>query len=215
MMLLASHIRLFFIIVLVAGGFLLSGCIKATSPATRFYVLNPLDSDVDIVSNIDLKGKLSVEISSVHLPQYLERPQIVTRSGGNRLELAEFDQWGGNLRKNMIRVLAKNLSQVLATPDIVIFPNRTAVPPHFRVELEVMQFERDADGKVKFSVQWRLARSGNRKPLVIRITDLVSPRVPPEAGFEYTVKAMSTLVGELSQIIGQEILNQVQARSDP
>ena len=55
---------------------------------------------------------VAVVVASVRLPQYLERPQIVTRSGDNRLQLAEFDQWGGNLYQDMTRVLAQNLARL-------------------------------------------------------------------------------------------------------
>ncbi|MCP4044155.1 MAG: hypothetical protein GY731_19745, partial [Gammaproteobacteria bacterium] len=110
------------IMVLVAG--LLSGCITTDTPNTRFYVLNPLEPDAGQVVGDGAKGTLAVEVASLRLPQYLERPQIVTRSGKNRLELAEYHQWGGNIRKNMVRVMAKNLSQILATPNIAISPHR-------------------------------------------------------------------------------------------
>ncbi|MDY7035801.1 MAG: ABC-type transport auxiliary lipoprotein family protein, partial [Thermodesulfobacteriota bacterium] len=105
-------------LVVVLTGTLLSGCISTTTPNTKFYVLNPLDSGISLVSKTECYGLLSLEVASLRLPQYLERPQIVTRSSENRLDLAEFHQWGGNLRKNMIRVLGKNLSQLLATPNI-------------------------------------------------------------------------------------------------
>jgi len=114
----------------------------------------------------------------------------------------------------MIRVLAKNLSQLLATPNIAISPHRPPDPPDFRVELEIMQFERDSNGQVRLSAQWRLSRGSDRKPLTTQITDLASPVVPSKRDFEHTVSAMSTLFGELSQIIGQEILKQIRGELD-
>ncbi len=203
------------VLVFVLAGSFLSGCITPSLHTTRFYVLNPLDSSAGLVSDTDRKGPLSVEVASLRLPQYLERPQIVTRSSENRLELAEFHQWGGNLRKNMIRVLAGNLSQLLATPDIAISPHGPPAPPDFRVELEVMQFERDSHGQVRLSVQWRLSRGSDRRPLMTRITHLASPDVQTGTDFEHTVSVMSTLMGELSQIIGRTILEHVHGRSDP
>jgi len=205
--------RLVFVFVL-AGGFL-TGCVTTTTPAARFYVLNPLTPGAGLASDAGLNGELSVEVASLRLPQYLERPQIVTRSSGNRLELAEFDQWGGNLRKNMTRVLAKNFSQVLATPNIAIAPHRPPIPPDFLVELEVMQFERDSHGQVRLSTQWRLSRGKDRMPLATHMTDLSSATVPAGPDFEHTVSAMSNLLGELSQIIGREIVKNVNRSSDP
>ena len=196
-----------FLVFLLAGG-LLSGCVKSSTPVTRFYVLNPINSDTSLVSESERKGLLSVEVASLRLPQYLERPQIVTRSGGNRLELAEYNQWGGNLRKNMMRVIAKNLSQLLSTPNIAISPHRPPKPSDFYIELEVMKFERDSEGQVRFSTQWRLSRGRDRKSLATQITNLISPTVHSMSDFDQTVSAMSALVGELSQIIAQEILKQ-------
>ena len=131
MRLLLFQTRMFLVFLLVGG--LLSSCVKSSTPVTRFYVLNPINSDTSLVSESERKGLLSVEVASLRLPQYLERPQIVTRSGGNRLELAEYHQWGGNLRKNMMRVIAKNLSQLLGTPNIAISPHRSPKPSDFHI----------------------------------------------------------------------------------
>jgi uncharacterized lipoprotein YmbA len=197
---------------LVLAGSLLGGCSSSTR-ATRFYVLNPLDPGPALVSGTDHSEALSVEVAALHLPQYLERPQIVTRSSENRLELAEFHQWGGNLRKNMMRVLAKNLSQLLDTPHIAISPYRPRVSPHFRVELEVMRFERDPDGQVRLSTQWRLSDGRDGRSLITQMTDLVSPKIARGSDMGETVSAMSGLVGELSRIIGQAVLRAFRGRS--
>ncbi len=199
--------QLLLVAALVLG--LLSGCIKNPPIPTRFYVLTPLDQGASLVSQAE--HPLSVEIVSLGLPQYLEKPQIVTRSSGNQLELAEYHQWGGNLRKNMIRVIAQNLSQLLATPDISMAPFRPPLPPDFGVQMEVMQFERTSHGQVQLSVQWRLSRGKDRKTLKIQMTDLVSPVIPDLKAFEPTVSAMSLLLGELSRIIAREILHQAPA----
>lgn len=206
-----SRIRLALVLFLTGG--LLSGCTPNAPAPTRFYVLNPLDPGISLISRTDPNSTLSVEVASLRLPQYLERPQIVTRSGQNRLELAEYHQWGGNLRKNMMRVLAKNFSQLLGTPNVAISPYRPPIPPDFLVELEVMQFERDFHGQVRLSTQWRLSRGKGGMPLATRITDLDSPKLPAEPGFEKTVSAMSALMGELSQIIAGEILQYVNGTS--
>ncbi len=190
-------------------GSLLSGCLPSGIPPTRFYVLDPFDSGISLVKDADQIPPLSIEIVSLRLPQYLERPQIVTRSNGNQLELAEFHQWGGNLRKNMTRVLAKNLSWLLDTPDISVYPRDPQIPSDFRIGLEVMRFERDPDGKVRLSSQWRLSRGKDRKPLATKITELESPTLPAGSDFGQTVSVMSGLMGELSKIIGQEILKHI------
>ena len=190
----------------VLAGSLLAGCVFSGSPATRFYILSPMAFDTSLSRDEDRTEPLSLEVASIRLPQYLERPQIVTRISGSRLRLAENHQWGGNLRKNMMRVLAKNLSDLLDTPNIAISPYRPRRPPDYLVDLEVMRFERDPDGHVRFSVQWRLSRGKDREPLSANMIELESPKVRTGSGMEPTVAAMSRLLGELSRIIGKEIV---------
>ncbi|MBI5185847.1 MAG: membrane integrity-associated transporter subunit PqiC [Nitrospinae bacterium] len=200
------QIRLILTLALISAGGILSGCLATNAPDTKFYVLTPLGNAAALDAGSGSSGRLSVEVVSLRLPQYLERPQIVTRSSGNRLELAEFHQWGGNLGKDMARVLAKNLSRLLGTPNIAMAPHRPLAPPDFRIDLEVMQFEKDYNGRVVLSVQWRLSRGSDQRLLEARITDLASPAAIAEKDYERTVAAMSELFGELGKIIGEAIL---------
>ena len=188
------------------AGILLSGCISANYTDTRLYILNPMDSGDSLVTEPKQGDSLHVEVVSLRLPQYLERPQIVTRTSENRLKLEEFHQWGGNLRKNMIRVIAKNLSQLLATPNITCTPNRSSTPQDFRIILEVMYFEKRYDNKVHLSVQWRLLCGKTGISLTTQITNLSSTTINTGSNLENTVSEMSTLIGELSEIIGEEII---------
>jgi len=78
-----------------------------------------------------------------------------------------------------------------------------------------LQFERDSRGQVRLSAQWRLSQGKDRKLLKTQITELASPVVQTGPDFEYTVSAMSILFGELSQIIGREILKYEHLKPDP
>jgi uncharacterized protein len=190
------------------------GCVSSGDP-TRFYVLNPMDPGPTVLKGEPSKAPLSLEISALRLPQYLERPQIVTRASPSRLDLAEFHQWGGNLRKDMLRVMAKNLSQFLATPHISISPHSPQVPPDFRLEMEVMKFERDPGGKVRLSIQWSLTAARDAKLLSAQITELESPSVTLGPDMEPTVTAMGLLWGELSRIIAEAVWKHASGRAVP
>ena len=48
------------------------GC-ASSGDLTRFYVLNPLDPGPTLVRGAPPKAPLSIEISALRLPQYLER----------------------------------------------------------------------------------------------------------------------------------------------
>jgi len=207
-------------LVVILAGILFSGCL-GTNPVTptRFYVLTPAQYDNRLVSKT--KGgnsqapKISLEIAALRLPQYLEKPQIVTRTSENQLELAEYHQWGGNLRKNMTRVFARNMSILLSTPHVSVTPFHPSTPSDFRIEVDVMQFEADSTGQVILSAQWRLFRGRSGKPLSTRISDLKSPELKAPMDVGQTVTAMGELLGEFCVILGQEILIHVQETKAP
>ena len=186
---------------------LLSGCLGTHPVKTnQLYVLNPVEETKSLVKGMEGLPLLSVEITSLRLPQYLEKPQIITRSHQNQLIMAEYHQWGGNLRKNMIRVMAQNISRLLDTPKVSMAPFRPSPAPDFCVDVEVMGFEADGLGQVKFSAQWRLG--GNGKTLTTRMTTLETPVQGGSLDFDPIVLAMGSLVGDFCQIIAQEILEQ-------
>ncbi len=194
---------------LAAALLLLTACAGGGAPpAPRYYVLTP----VSVANVVEGQSTLSIELVSLRLPHYLERPQIVTRSASNRLVLNDWHQWGGNLRKEMTHVLARNLSERLGTPDVAVAPFSAAGSPDARVALEVMQFERGPDGRVQLSVQWRIT-GANARPLQTRFTDLLSETVHAPADFDGTVAAMSALLGELSRIIADAIRTHLPPRA--
>ncbi len=208
------------ILVVILTGSFFSGCL-GTNPVTptRFYVLNPAQYETSLVpktNGTDLyPQKISLEIVSLRLPQYLEKPQIVTRTSENRLELAEYHQWGGNLRKNMNRVLARNMSALLSSPHVAVAPFRHSTSPDFRVEVDVMQFEADSTGLVRLSAQWRLFSGKDGKSLATRISDIESPKPQGSQDVEQIVAAMGEVLGEFCVIMGQEILTHVPGNPTP
>lgn len=130
--------------------FLLGGC--ADTPPTRFYVLSATS---DQVASVPGKG-IAIGIGPVTLPQYLNRPQIVTRISGNRLDFAEFDQWGGDLNDNVTRVLAANLSSLLKTDRVSLYPWKDEAPIDEQVTIDVVNFEQDVDGSSVLTAYWSI-----------------------------------------------------------
>ncbi len=137
----------------------LGGC--SNTPPTRFYVLSAMADQAPAVPG---KGT-AIGIGPVTLPQYLNRPQIVTRIGGNQLAFAEFDQWGGDLNDNVTRALAANLSSLLKTDRVSLYPWKDEAPIDYQVTIDVVSFEQDVDGSSVLTAYWSIVdpRSGKAK----------------------------------------------------
>ena len=100
---------------------LLSAC--ARTPAARYYVLAGPDAAVAGERTGPLIG-----LGPVNLPSYLDRPQIVTRAGDSRLELATTQRWAEPFAESFRRALFDQLAA--ARPDVRLlnYPWKSTAP---------------------------------------------------------------------------------------
>ncbi len=147
----------------------LAGC--ATSTPARFYVLAPADLEP---SGAPLRD-LVLGIGPVRLADHLERPQLISREGGNRLQVEEFERWGGTLEANIIWVLAENLSRGLGTGSVVTYPWERALDPRFQVVLDIREFEPVRAGDVRLTALWRILGRDGEVLLVVRKSVIAEP----------------------------------------
>ena len=192
------------ILVTLTSGLLLSACLTS-GPATRFYSLIPVAG----TSTVRLSGKpVTLVVKDVRLPLYLDRPQIVTRSEGSRLQFSEFEQWGGNLRDEMTRLMAENLGKQLEGARVITAPHLLSVPPDYRLEVDVLGFEHVSTGLVRLSARWTLMRGQDASILSSSEVILTSQPLGSAPAYETLVSAMSATYGELARAIANDVLSQ-------
>ena len=188
---------------------LVAGCGK-TEPS-RFYVLSyGHDQDGGAASTTAREG-VGIGVGPVELPQYLDRPHVVTRSSDNKLELAEFDQWGGNLEDNFGHVLAENLSFELSTDRVSVYPWKASALIEYQVTVQVTAFEVDGEGDCQLDVRWSIVDQEARQVLVMARSSY-REKVGPEGGgpegitgYEAVAAAMSRNVADLGRDIAAKI----------
>jgi uncharacterized lipoprotein YmbA len=180
----------------------LAGC--ADSQPTRFYTLSGLAAESGEALPA-LAPDLTVGVGPVTLPPYLDRPQLVTRAGSNRMILADFDSWAEPLQGLFARVLADNLALLLGTDDVVLLPQRRPMPLNYQVEVDVTRFDVDTAGNANLDARWwlydrreRLLRSGRST-----ITE------PAQVGdYAAAAAALSRALGAMSTEIARAIADQ-------
>ena len=185
---------------------LLSACMGggATTP-TRYYLVDPVEYSSESVKSV---RPLSIEILDLHIPQYLERFQIASRSSESRLEFSDDNQWGENLRKNLLRSMARNLSRLLSTIDVGTPLNRSSSLPDYRVQIHIEQFEQDIDNKVKLIARWQLLSGEQSESLGVFSAELQSEQTIEKDNYDQMISAMRQLYGELSERIADTIVVQ-------
>lgn len=187
------------LIALAAVLALAGGC--SSVPATRSYLLSATAAAPAEMA----ATPLAVVVKDLTLPQYLDRSQIVTRGGGHRIQIVEHELWAGNLRQDMMRVLVENLGRVLASERVVAASNALRLQPDFRVEVDVLRFERGADGRVELAARWWLTRGSDGLLLASPTQTLFGAPLGEGASYEALVASMSAVYGELAQAIARSI----------
>ncbi len=188
---------------LLVASILLTGCVTAPTQPSRIYLLAPLP-EVEAASPVRDTGKRSsVRLAEVGLPKYLDRPQIVSRAAGNRLELAEFDRWAEPLEENIARVLAENLSYLLAEQAIMVHRGRLDRRTDYVLRLDIVRMERNPDGKVHLKAHWSVSQPGGGGAALPRTSDIRAPITG--SGHSGIVTATSRALGTLSKEIAAGI----------
>lgn len=178
-----------------------AGCSR-TAPA-RFYLLNDLQGIPEAVAPKATGGPcLTLGIGPVEIPDYLDRPQIVTQVGPNELHLGDFDQWAEPLEKTFMRTLADNLASLLCVNEVVYYPSeRSGVD--FQVLVTVTRFQGLPDGSVVLSAQWQVLRGGRGEVLVRNRTTILERTEGP--GYASLVAAQSKALAKLSSEIAEAV----------
>ncbi len=170
--------------------------------ATKYYLIDPVEYDA---LNFTSDKPLAIEIIDVHIPQYLERFHMATRIGENRLKFSESNQWGENLRKNLMRTLSRNLSRLMSTQDIGTPLNRSSSSPDYRVQVYIEQFELGIDQRVSLAARWQISSTDSMEPLAIYKEEMLGSEVE-QNNYEHMVTSMRQLYGELSLKVAESIL---------
>jgi uncharacterized lipoprotein YmbA len=179
---------------------LTAGCSALSSQPdlTRYYSLTPIESRRPMPVGYDL----SVGIGPVTVPDHLE-DQLVTRLADEEVVISDTDRWSEPLRDGVSGVLRQNLTRLLGTQRIFIYPWDPKIPPDWAVTLEILQFERTAKGTADLKARWSIGQGSNRAPVVIREAVVSQPieGTDPRA----TVSALSAALNNLSQQIAMDI----------
>jgi len=100
----------------------LSAC-AGKSASSKYYVLSPLPQ-----SKLSGADGTAIGVFPVSMPDYLDRPQIVTRVSENEIKLDEFSRWAEPLKESFYTVLVDNLSTLLSNEKIIKTSHNLGTP---------------------------------------------------------------------------------------
>ena len=193
--------RLILITSLGAYLLFLGGCGGPRTKNSQFYLLSSL-ADTESIDPVE-RGSVSVAIGPLQLADHLNRAEIVTRVGENELELAEFHRWAGSITDHLPKVLAENLSVLLATERIDTYPWSSPTPADYQVTIDITRFDGEVGGDVIMRARWMILGDGGGTLLSMKQSSL---RESAEGNdYPALVAAKSRMLVELSRQIASEI----------
>lgn len=178
-----------------------SGCISASdSPTPKFYMLsNTAENQINKKTNTTFDAL--VGIGPIKIPEYQNRPQIVTQGKEKMLKIAQFDRWGESLDIGLGHLIREDLTGIFPNAKFTLYPWDSSINVKYQVIVEVVRLDSDLNNDLSFAVQWTVIDSENKKIVIIKNTEFSQPIIPQNySGLAQTLsKACSVLSGEIAE----------------
>jgi uncharacterized protein len=182
-------------------GALLFGC--AGSPPARYYTLHPLQGPGEFTERKESSGSRVILVGPIRFPDYLNRPEVVTRTVQNRIHFSEFNLWAGSLPEDFANALIDSLSALLAKESVILLANRTRPGVvDYQLMMEVLHFEGPLGGNVSLVARWTIVKVKDKEWLFVQSSHISEPSGP---GYEAFVEAQSRALERLSREIAEAI----------
>jgi uncharacterized lipoprotein YmbA len=179
---------------------LAAGCLGGPTPEPQYFTLSsPAGAGT---APLAARPELGLVLGQVDLPRYLDRAELVTRSGAHGLRVWNGVRWGGSLRTDVQRVVADDLSRLLGTARIAVYPAEARFPVDYRVLLELLEFGSAPGHPVALRARWTLA-GGDGRAVAVGATEV--EQQPASASWEDYVAAHGAALGALTRELAERI----------
>ena len=180
---------------------MLSGC--ASSPPVHFYQLSA-EAVADGSGPATVGPELRIAVGPLSLPEVVDRPQFVVRSGPNQVTMIDEHRWAESLKGEIPRVIADNLSRLLTTGQVWAYPQNATGSFDYRVLVDIQRFESTPGQMAAIDALWTIQRPS--KEGVVSKTGRSSVQQPMAGqGYDMLVAAHSRALAAISREIAEAI----------
>ena len=141
-------------LVLAACASFAAGC--GTSPTPQFYTLSVDAASGAAGTTPDLP---SIAVGAVTVPDTVDRPQLVIRTGANEVRRVESHRWASPIKTELPRVLAGNLSRISGNQRVFAHPESASLNADYRLLVDFQRFDGTPGGEVALDAVWTLVES--------------------------------------------------------
>ena len=190
---------------LIACAMFTAGC-SARGAVPTEYVLASVTADGSAASAA--RGNPTISVGPVDVPEYLDRPQIVTRAEGGRVHASESHVWAEGLSAGLLRVIVDNLAYWVPSTRVNPFLSPLAAGADYRVAVRVSALEADAAREhITLDAHWTLVVAEDGDVIAaqrVRVQESVQGGT-----YHDVVRAYDAAAGKLSRDIADAIRDRV------
>jgi len=191
------------------GCCVLAGC--GSSPPTRFYILTDVagptpaaSAPADSAPAAAAGSAKALQVGPVTIAPEIDRPQLVTRAGTNRIQVADFERWAAPLADQIQRVLSDDLASRLAPGLVLPIDQPTTGQAHRTLSVAIEEFYGDSRCAVSLRAAWTLA-APNASPLQGSERLQLPPSAPCDGELPAAMsRALAMLADRLSIVISTD-----------
>lgn len=184
--------------------FAIYACSCGTTPKSHFYLLDSLDypQKDERPPHADDRRPY-VGIKEIRVSEYLNQSKILIRKNNSELHYAELHRWAEPLENGIARVLAANISILLNTGQVSVYPWRSSETPDWEVRITVSRLDTGRNLVLNLVAHWSITSSFNNEDSISK-TSRITVDIK-NFDYDQIVLAHSSAIAELSREISDAI----------
>jgi len=151
----------------------------------------------------------TIAIARPALPSYLDREQLVSRSGNGQLQMNSYHLWAEPLDAAISRVTATNLGRLTNSLNIQPVESFVTLDYQSLLEIRISRFEADASGQVVLECTWKLqpvtGRIANTRSFTTTVPVSAADSAITAAALTGRVTAMNEALARLAREISRAL----------
>lgn len=181
-------------VVLIAAA--LAAC--SSSPTASFYTLGATSPQ----AGAHTVHPISVVVTSVTVPELVDRPQFVVRLSDNQVKLDEFARWADPVKSQIPRVVVADLAALLPGARVSVYPQEGDAGAAYRVRIELQRFDGAPGDGATVEALWSVSPP---KGGALMSGRTMAHEAVAGPGYEALTAAYSAGLGAISQDIAAAI----------
>lgn len=125
----------------------------SSSYKNSYYALTSIAPIVSV--DKQFKSTKTVAITSLTLPELVDRPHLVIVKNGNSVDILEFNRWAESLKSSIPHIMADNLSRQLGIDLVSAYPQVAAMNAAVQLSIDFQTFTA-TESTVSVDVLWTI-----------------------------------------------------------